>query len=124
MKTLRIEDTSITPRITFDMKGELKIEGRSIPEDPESFYLPLMEWLVNYYQQPNKFTKVDIQLEYINSGSSKFILAFMKIIKDNYDKGHNCAVNWIYEEDDENLYELGLHYKTILEIPFNLVEIY
>ena len=86
--------------------------------------MPLMKWLNEYFRSPNKFTKLDIQLEYINSGSSKFILAFLKVIKDNYDKGNECAINWIYEEDDENLHELGLHYKSLLDVPFNLVEIY
>lgn len=124
MKTLRIDDTKLTPKVNFGNNGEFKIEGRSIPEDPESFYVPIFEWLDEYFKLPEKQTKLDIQLEYINSGSSKFILALLKKFKENYEKGTECAINWIYEEDDENLRELGMHYKSILNIPFNLVEIY
>jgi hypothetical protein len=124
MRNLRVEPTKITPLIQFSLSGELKIEGRSIPEDPEKFYNQVFEWIENYFNQPAKQTKLDIQLEYINSGSSKFILAFLKLFKENYRNGIDCEINWIYEEDDENLHELGVHYKTLLNMPFNLVEIY
>ena len=123
MKNLQIEKTKITPSVYFQSDGNFKIEGRSIPEDPENFFLPLMDWLEVYFKTPNAKTKLDIQLEYVNSGSSKFILAMLKIFKKNMENGQECMVNWIYEEDDENLYELGLHYRSLLNMPFNLVEV-
>lgn len=124
MKNLIIESTKITPKVNFNLNGDLKIEGRSIPEDPESFFKPLFDWIQEYFKTTTSNTKLDVQLEYVNSGSSKFILSFMKIFKENHAKGCNCIINWIYEEDDENVLELGMHYKSLLNIPFNLVEIF
>ncbi|NJM15108.1 MAG: DUF1987 domain-containing protein [Bacteroidales bacterium] len=113
----------MSPQVTFNSaKGELLIEGRAIPEDPGMFFEPLSAWLKEYFKAPQKKTVVDIKLEYINSGSSKFILELFKIIKDNYLAGKDVLVNWHYEEDDESLLELGEHYKNSFDFPFNLVE--
>ena len=125
MKNVEIEKTNTTPYVLFKYNsGELKIEGRSIPEDPGDFYDPLFGWVLKYYEMPQKITRLDLQLEYINSGSSKYILGLLRIMKENYEKGNECIINWYYEEDDESVLELGEHYKNILKIPFNLVEIY
>ncbi|MEA3317136.1 MAG: DUF1987 domain-containing protein [Bacteroidota bacterium] len=124
MQNLIIEKTAKTPYINCDSaKGEFKITGRSIPENPESFYEQMLEWLNNYFKNPQETTKLDIQLEYINSGSSKFILELLQLIQNNQNNS-NCSINWLYEEDDEAILELGTHYQSILDISFNLIETY
>ena len=125
MKNLILEKSSSTPSIDFNFNtGILKMEGRSIPEDPGDFYDKIFNWVDNYYQNPKEITKVDLQLEYINSGSSKYILGFLKIIEQKYSGGKDCIINWYYEEDDESVLELGEHFKSLLKVPFNLIEIY
>ncbi len=125
MKELIIEKTAKTPYINFNSKtGVLRIAGRSIPENPEEFYSELMNWIEDYFKQPLNETKVNIQLEYINSGSSKFILELFQKLQDFNSKGKKCSIDWYYEEDDEAVLELGKHYQSILEIPFHLIEIY
>ena len=79
MKPLFIEPTANTPAINFDEKTSiLHIIGRSIPEDPESFYIPMMEWIKKYLSVPEKNLELEIVLEYINSGSAKYILEILK----------------------------------------------
>ncbi len=125
MEILRIEKESKTPLIELDpAKGVLTMEGRSIPEDPETFYNIVYSSMLDYYESPQKLTTFHFQFEYINSGSSKFILRFFHLIKTQYDKGHDCLVNWYYEEDDENIYDLGKHYENTFKLPFRFVEIY
>ena len=125
MNELVIEKTVKTPYVNFDaLSGILKIIGRSIPENPEEFYSPLFKWVNEYFKSPQEKTLVNIQLEYINSGSSKFILDFFQIIQEFKGKGFNCQVSWYYEEDDEAVLELGKHYQTIIDVPFKLIEIY
>ena len=123
MNDLLIEKTYSTPRVVFNAKsGILRIEGRSIPENPSAFYDQLIDWLSEYFKNPVKKTKIDIKLDYINSGSSKSILAILKLIRDSSGKGIDIEVNWHYEEDDESIRDLGKHYKSLLKIPFNLIE--
>ncbi|MFO7829711.1 MAG: DUF1987 domain-containing protein [Bacteroidales bacterium] len=125
MKELVIEKTVKTPYVNFDpITGTLKIIGRSIPENPEDFYDSLFEWVKEYFKNPQKETTINIQLEYINSGSSKFILEFFQLIQDYHAKGNNSKINWYYEEDDEAVFELGKHYQTLINTPFKLIEIY
>ena len=120
-----IKKTFNTPEISFKPEeGYLKIEGRAIPEDPGEFFETVIIWLKDYYKNPLELTKVDIKLEYINSGSSKYMLELLRILKVNYDNGKDCIVNWFYEEDDESIYELGQHYQATVQLPFKIIDYY
>ena len=125
MNELVIEKTVKTPYVNFDAhSGIFKIIGRSIPENPEDFYKTLFRWINEYFKKPQNETLINVQLEYINSGSSKFILDFFQMIQEYKTKGFNCKISWYYEEDDEAVLELGKHYQTIIDVPFKLIEIY
>ncbi len=118
-----VRKTFNTPEVFFSPDdGILKIEGRSIPEDPGEIYDNIIDRLTQYYQNPREVTRIDIKLEYINSGSSKYMLELMRILKRNYDKGNDVIVNWYYEEDDESIQELGQHYQATVQIPFKLID--
>ena len=125
MNDLMIEKTYSTPLVHFNpQNGVMKIEGRSIPENPSLFYDPIVVWLNDYFQNSKIKIKLDIKLDYINSGSTKSILSILKVIKQHYDKGIECHINWHYEEDDESIRDLGKHYKSVVKLPINLVEIF
>jgi hypothetical protein len=125
MEILRIEKEKKTPFIELDpFRGSLTIEGRSIPENPESFYKVVYDLMNEYYKSPRTLTTFNFQFEYINSGSSKFILRFFHLIRRQYDAGNDCIINWYYEEDDENILDLGQHYKNTFRLPFKFIEIY
>jgi len=34
---------------------------------------------------------------------------------------HWVAVNWCYEEEDEDMYDTGTHFESVLEMPFNYI---
>ena len=123
MKKLVIQKTNNTPGIEFDPEtGLMKIEGRSIPENAGDFYDPLIEWLDEYYKNPVEVTKFDMNLEYVNSGSSKYLLGIFRILKKKHDDDKKCIISWYYEEDDEAIFSLGEHYKNTIKVPFNLIE--
>ena len=123
MKRLDIEGTASTPMVEFDPdRGDFKIEGRSIPENPGDFYDPVVDWLIDYFKTPSQHTTLNLNLEYVNSGSSKYLLGVLKLLKDKYDEGISLEINWYYEEDDEAIQSLGEHYRSTLKLPFNLVE--
>jgi hypothetical protein len=124
MKDLVIEKTYGTPKINFSFEtGVFTIEGRSIPENPVSFYEPIGEWMEDYFKNPRALTKLEIKLDYINSGSSKSLLGLLKIARCYCDQGRSCVINWYFEEDDESIRDLGKHYNGLLRMPFNLVEV-
>ena len=123
MKELLIEKTFNSPYVFFNPEtGILRMEGRAIPEDPGEIFNEIFTWLEEYFLKPAKVTKLDFQLEYINSGSSKFLLELFRRVKKKQNLGNEVLVNWYYEEDDESVKELGEHYKNSVNIPFNLIE--
>lgn len=123
MKKLVLKKTNNTPGVDFDNdSGLMKIEGRSIPENPGDFFDPLIEWLDEYYRNPVEVTRFEMNLEYVNSGSSKYLLGIFRILKKKHDEGKKCIISWYYEEDDEAIFSLGEHYRNTVKVPFNLIE--
>lgn len=123
METIIREGTPKTPFVRFDgEKGLVEIKGRSIPENSVEFYKPLIDWLEKYGGAPLKETNVNIQLEYFNTSSSKCILDIFKKLELIHKKGNQVEVNWYYEEDDEDMFEAGEDYQSIINIPFKMIE--
>lgn len=123
MNKLFLERTSNTPEVSFDpATGEFSMEGRSIPENPGEFFDGLVDWLEQYFQSAATKTTFNINLEYVNSGSSKYLLGLFRVFKEASARGLDVQIRWHYEEDDEAIEGLGEHYKTVMEVPFSLVE--
>jgi hypothetical protein len=119
MKRLEIASTPNTPMVSFNpAKGIFKIEGRSIPENPGDFYDGLTGWLRLYFRDPAPKSVFEFNLEYVNSGSSKYILGLFRVLKEAFGDGKDIEIKWYYEEDDEAIEGLGEHYKSTMNVPF------
>ena len=121
MDNLTIEGSAKTPTIEFKAEGTLLIKGRSIPENSIEFYKPLIDWIGAYGGAPKEGTEVNIQLEYFNTSSSKCILDVFKKLETL--SSTKVAINWYYEEDDEDMLEAGEDYQAIIDIPFKMIEV-
>ena len=110
MKSILIEATHSTPAINFCMDGRLMIEGRSLPEDVNKFYKPLIEWIINLNTES---VKLDINLEYFNSASAKKLLELLKSLDAN-SKIKSLIINWHYEEGDDDALETGQIFEDVL----------
>ncbi|MBA7532586.1 hypothetical protein ES705_24812 [subsurface metagenome] len=125
MKKLIVDETQNTPGINFNPSdGILEIEGKSIPEKPDEFYNPLLDWIHQYFENPRDKTLIKIKLEYINSSSTKYMLIIFRSIKQYYEKGFDCRVDWYYEEDDVSILDMGKHFRNSTKLPFDFKVIY
>lgn len=97
----------------------LELVGRSIPENPELIFKRLDEWITLHFDKNNGL-KVSIQLEYINSGSSKYLYEILKKLTGYIKSGKLVEIKWLYEEDDEAMLELGEHYRDSAGIPLKI----
>jgi len=95
---------------------KLEIIGRAIPENPELIFNKLNEWLSAFLKK-NESLNISIQLEYINSSSSKYLFEILKNIESERRAGKRIAVKWLFEEDDEAMKELGEHYRNTSGLP-------
>jgi hypothetical protein len=99
--------------------NKLELIGRSIPENPELIFRRLDEWITFHFEK-NKELNVNIQLEYINSGSSKYLYEILKRLTGFGRSGKTIKMKWLYEEDDEAMLELGEHYRDTAGIPLEI----
>lgn len=100
-------------------KEVLVIEGRSIPENPESVYKPVKEWIEEHFRDSDSLS-IRIILEYINSGSSKHLMELLKMLKQYQAAGRKLIIKWLYEEDDESIFELGEHFRDATGLPIEV----
>ena len=123
MENLSIKGTSRTPEVDFNVNGNIRILGRSIPEDAGLFYNHLYSWIFRYCMKPPSLTNVHIELEYMNSGSAKSILQILKEFTTIAEKGSQVVFNWYYESGDEDMLEKGEYFESILKQKFVFIEI-
>jgi hypothetical protein len=105
--------------IYYPDSNTLEVSGRSIPENPELIFRRLDEWLVAHFTK-NQGLSVNIKLEYINSGSSKYLYEILKKLTVQGNSGKQVVLKWLYEEDDEAMLELGEHYRDTAGIPLKI----
>jgi hypothetical protein len=103
----------------YPESNKLELVGRSIPENPELIFRRLEEWITSHFEKNNSLL-VNVQLEYINSGSSKYLYEVLKRLTGYSRSGMDVKIKWLYEEDDEAMLELGEHYRDTAGIPLQI----
>ncbi len=122
MENLIIKATNKTPEVEFLHNGRISIRGRSIPEDASVFFDHLQSWIFQYCLNPHHDTVVDIELEYMNSGSAKSLLQVLSELTGIVQMGKNLTINWYFEEGDDDMVERGEYFENILKFRFNYLE--
>jgi hypothetical protein len=125
MEHLIIDKTDDTPSIDFNPNSrELKISGRSLPEDVTTFYAPVLEWLDELEETPVGEFKFIVNLEYFNTASSKLILDILMRLEDIHTGGNNTIeIIWNYDKRDTDMEEAAEEYSELVEVPFQIVGI-
>ena len=124
MDKLFLEATVQTPLIDFDSEsGLMQIKGRAIPDDPDNFWLPILNWFESYLMLPAEETIFEIDLDYFNISSSKRILVLLYKLNDIADNGRRVNVKWYYNKADEDMFEVGQDLAYMVRVPFEFVEI-
>ncbi len=124
MDKLFLEATVQTPLIDFDPEsGLMQIKGRAIPDNPDNFWLPILNWFESYLMLPAEETTFEIDLDYFNISSSKRILVLLYKLNDIADNGRRVNVKWCYNKADEDMFEVGQDLAYMVRVPFDFVEI-
>lgn len=124
MEPLEYKPTEKTPLISFNnYTGNFVISGRSIPEDSVGFYKPLFRWIEEYMKSPNDKTELTVNLEYFNTSSSKCLSDVFRLLEVMHIAGSDVLVKWVYEEDNEDILEIGESYSSSTKVPFKLEQL-
>lgn len=122
MEILDIKATNDTPRVIFDPDNDIfEISGRSLPEDVVNFYQPVIEWLDEYKLTPNKKTEFVFKYIYFNTATSKLVQDILLRLDQMREEGNEVRVIWYYEQDDEDMKDLGEEFQEYVEIPFEMI---
>lgn len=123
MRVISLNPSKETPRVHLDKGNNIfEFEGRSRPENIDSFYGPIYEWFEEYSKNPNNETIVQLNFEYFNTSSAKALLELMKLFETMRGKGINIKIVWHYHEDDEDMQDAGEDYASMVEVPFEFKE--
>lgn len=118
MQAIYIEPSDYSPRIDFNPSGKLLLEGRSLPEDVNKLFEPLMQFAKSITIHNLQF---DINLEYFNTATSKKLLELLQTFDLNTNIGY-MVVNWHYEEDDDDSKEIAeIYAECLLRVQMNYV---
>lgn len=123
MEKLHIIETDETPMVLLDADNlQFEFSGKSLPEDVTSFYGPVLDWIDDYADEMGDEEAIfKFNLIYFNTASSKMILDIFMAIEGMVEDGKNVSVEWIYDEDDEDMEEAGEEYSDIVDVPFKMI---
>lgn len=124
MRKFIVKNTKTTPSVYFDAEnGKISINGRSINENPEEFYKPLDDYIKEYSLKPNHITEVNIQLEYLNAGTTRCMLNIFRTLEDIIKEcNKKVVINWYYDKTDEDMAQTGKDYQSLIDIPLKLIK--
>jgi len=124
MRILEIKSSKRTPYVRFDLdKGTLEIKGSILLVNPTKFFDNILEYVDEYLLNPQDHTQILLHIEYYNTYAAKLIFFVLKKIQKLSKLDLKVSLIWIYEEDDEDMYEIGLNYKSSLKMHTTLQSI-
>lgn len=118
MELIKIEPTYKSPMVELNPEGSMTIRGRSIIEDPITFYKRILDWIPKC---KSKSFSIEVQFEYLNTFSTGVFLNLLKKIKYYYNS-NNLTISWYYEEDDDDMLELGQNIESLIDVSVNFYE--
>jgi len=120
MKNLIIEKTDTSPKVVFEPDRQTyEIIGRSFPEDPYTFFEPILEYVEKVFPAIDHPVKLIINTEYFNSASSRYMLIIFRKLEEFYIAGKSIKVIWQYYDDD--LLADGELYQNLVKLPFEFI---
>ncbi len=121
---IHIFQTHNTPEVIFSPQGIIKIKGRSLIVDNSEIPKQIMNGLEAYISNPPEKTLVICAMEYLNSFSTTMMVSILSKLSLAILKPKKLTVRWYYEENDEDMFELGKYISEISNIPFEFVMAY
>lgn len=120
---LHIPGTSDSPEMRYiPEEGRLIVKGRSLPEDAYMLFSPLIDWAKSQREiQAERSLVVDIEMDYFNSSSGRYLLEFLDTLAHNVHTNTRVLIRWFVEKDDELMMEKGEEFRLLVKIPFEFV---
>lgn len=121
LESLHLEATNETPEVQLDVEGVCYIKGRSLPENAYEFYEPILNWIKTMVNSNVKSFSLEVQLEYFNSSSGRFIYEIIHYLDVSPNK-NGYSIVWRYEVGDDLMLERGQAFEALSSVVFTFIE--
>ncbi len=123
MEKLIIKETKHSPLVALDHKtGAFEIKGSSFLDNAHEFYMPLILWVKEYAKKPAEITKLQFDLNYINTSSQRMLFDFLKELNAMHKTGAKIHIDWLYDENDYDLRDVGEDLLSFMEFSYKIIE--
>jgi len=129
MNSLKIEATTFTPEINFDVENnKLSFLKVSKPANAITFYKPVFDFIDNFEKAKvkSKIAKelvIDFKFDYFNTATAKVIYELLNKFQKIQKQGVDIIINWYYHPEDDDLLEEGQIMAEALDLTFNFKEL-
>jgi len=123
MEAFFYKKTEETPSIILDPeRNTFEIAYRSLPEDANGFYEPVLKWLGEYYEHPLPKINFVFFFEYFNTSSAKQIAKILLFLEKLSHKSE-VTVLWKYGKNDADMLSTGIRYSKSLSLNFQFIPV-
>ena len=124
MESIYIQKTKKTPLINLNIKDSIfQIKGPSFSENIVDVLNPIIDWIENCIPNLENELICELYFTVLNSASHKKIFQILIKLNAFLDNGKVIKVKWYYDEDDEDIMEMGEDLVELINIPFELIPI-
>ena len=124
MESIYIQKTKKTPLINLNIKESLfQIKGPSFSEDIVDVYNPIIDWISKSLPELKNELTCEMYFTVLNSASHKKIFQILIKLNSFLDNGKIIKVNWYYDEDDEDIMEMGEDLIELINVPIKLIPV-
>ena len=117
MDNIRIDASERSPEVDFNFgENVFTLRGESYPEDVTAFYGPILENLETHLgDQSGATIHFNFERIYFNSSTAKVLMGLFETLDGAAEAGNDVVIAWAYEQDDDNMEELGEDFSEDLE---------
>ena len=124
MESMYIQKTKKTPLINLNIKESIfQIKGPSFSENIVDVYNPVIDWIGQSLTELENELICEMYFTVLNSASHKKIFQILIKLNSFLDNGKKIKVKWYYDEDDEDIMEMGEDLIELINIPFELIPV-
>lgn len=121
MDNLFIQKTKNTLEVKLNVNGNFEFTGSSFPENATEFFTPIIHWIKQYMLEITGKITLTIQFDYVNSSSIKYISDLIDKLQVYHIGGGEVEIKWYYDENDEDIQEMGEDLKEDVDFSFTLI---
>ncbi|MBN1969842.1 MAG: DUF1987 domain-containing protein [Candidatus Delongbacteria bacterium] len=122
MRSMSIPGTKNSLNIELNGEtGVMELKGSSYPDNTIEFFDPIYTWLKEYIFKVRGPVELNLNLQYIDTSSTKCIFDLLEILETYHKKDGKILVSWFYEKNDEDMKETGEEFAEDIEIPFKFI---